>query len=57
MNEVTGEKIGKAHNKGIWYSTVHLFIVSTDKKTLQQQRCEDIKKVVTYQQEEDLRLN
>lgn len=32
MNEVTGEKIGKVHNKGIWYSTVHLFIVSTDKK-------------------------
>lgn len=47
-DEVTGEKTGevitkrKAHNKGIWHSAVHLFIVSTDKKkTLLQQRCEN----------------
>ena len=47
-DEVTGEATGEvitkkeAHNKGIWHSAVHLFIVSIDRKrTLMQQRCEN----------------
>lgn len=45
-NEQTGEKTGKiiskkeAHKKGIWHSSIHLLIVSSDKtKTLLQKRC------------------
>lgn len=48
LNEVTGEVTGRiiskneAHHRGIWHGSIHIWIISEDKKKiLLQRRCED----------------